>query len=110
MGLLLATTETFAELLDLAGGVYDFLFASEKRMTLRANLNLQAVLTIGGASDEAVATAAGHVNLIVLRMDIWPHVESSKTVAARKEPGILVVSLSLGKPCLVLWQSGQNQP
>ena len=85
----LFAAKTFAEFLNLTSTVHDFLFTSKKWMTLRTNLNSEAILTIGRASSKGIATAAIYCNLVVFWVYFWPHLESSKKVAARKEPDIL---------------------
>jgi hypothetical protein len=66
---------TLAELIDLTGGVDDFLLAGIKRMAVRADFHMQ-ILADSGAGFESVAAAADHVDFSILRMDVRFHVLS----------------------------------
>jgi cytochrome b561 len=60
------------EAIHAAAGIKHLLFAGVKRMTLSANLDVQFPAR-RGTRFKTVATAAGHLDLFVFRMDICFH-------------------------------------
>jgi hypothetical protein len=70
-----------AEFLNTASGVNNLLFAGIERVALRANFNVQ-VLAHGRAGLERKATAAVHVDFVVVWVGVWFH-ESSPCLLRR---------------------------
>lgn len=70
MGLLAAVATT--EFVDLSGGVHHFLLAGVEGVAVAAHLDSQ-VATDRRASLEAVSTAAGDGDLLVLGVDVSFH-------------------------------------
>jgi hypothetical protein len=62
----------FTELVYTSGGIDDFLFAGKKRMATGTDFYMQ-IPAQGGACDEAVATAAGHSDFLIFRVDARFH-------------------------------------
>jgi hypothetical protein len=65
------STELFAEPLDAAGGVYEFLLAGKERMADAADVHVD--LGHGAAGDEGVSAGAVDVAFLISGMDFGFH-------------------------------------
>lgn len=72
-----AIAKTFLEAIDSTTTINDLLFASEERVTLRADVDKE-VLTQRRARLNLVATTAGRSYSLVFGMDIFLHVTSPR--------------------------------
>ena len=69
----LFTAVAFFEFVYLSGSINDFLFASEKRMTQWAHIDMHWFGTIGRACGKSIPTAACDCNVLVAWMYVWFH-------------------------------------
>lgn len=98
---LLFTGVAFVETVNATGGVNQFLFAREKRMTLRADFDMQLVLH-RRACREMISARADDVDFLVVRMNFSFHFlflpVSLFRIRAAAQTSILLLNHLKGKP------------
>ena len=66
-------TETLLELSDTAAGIKNLLLAGVERVACAANVSVNGAALLGAARGELIATAASHLSLYVLWMNVCLH-------------------------------------